>query len=170
MTIAFDEINKLIIVELPATEVTCQELLNAIREHEADLMNLDLASIATASGKEEVGTNLFTGITLRLIDWKVKFADREPPTWITCEIKGGNLLCWDTEESKYVNPIEPAAYVTAVKTAAVSAVMVASDYEEIADNVWDEAFIEHQSPGSMGKLVKSIDQNVGDIQGLLFGA
>ncbi len=121
--ITFNKIHKLIIVGNPATEVSIQDLINAIRDYEDELMNLDIPSIANATGKQDLGGDLKVGITLELLNnWKVKFEDRGTPT--TCSVKGGNLV-----GAGGVYPIEPATNVTVLITQSSSATI--SDIDEI---------------------------------------
>lgn len=92
-TFLFDEFNRVITVEAPTTDVTVQEIINAIRDWEDELENMDIAKIATASGKESLGGGLAVGITLELLNnWQFKFEDRLGPTWVICTVTGGNLV------------------------------------------------------------------------------
>ena len=91
-TFTFDEINKLIIVDSPATTVTCQEIVNATRDWSANLNNIDVPTFLFAAGKEDLGDGVYVGITITLVEWKLKFADRPGPDWVFCEITGGNIV------------------------------------------------------------------------------
>lgn len=142
MAITFDRVNSLIIVEAPETVVTIQELLDAIRDFEDNQSSMDLSHIAEASGKEDLGGGTLVGITLKLIDWKVKFEDRSPPDTVVCEVTGGNIVCLDSETETFINPIAPSAYVTAVKTSSASATI-----SEIEDMRTDLAFIKQIEAG-----------------------
>ena len=125
-TLTFDEVNRVITVggdPLP-TEVTIQELINAIRDWEDNLENMDNAKVADASGKEALGGNLQVGITLKLLNWRVKFTDRPPPNFVVCTISGGNLVAVDASNQP-MSPIAPASYVTTTLATAVSAALVA---------------------------------------------
>ena len=125
-TFSFDEINRVITVggsPLP-TEVTIQQLINAIRDWEDNLENMDCAKVADASGKEDLGGNLQVGITLKLLNWKVKFADRPPPDWVGCGVSGGNLVAVNGNNQP-MNPIQPSPYVTVTIKGAVSAALIA---------------------------------------------
>lgn len=107
-TLEFDRINKNIIVKTPDTEVTVQELVNAIRDFEDEPINLDLKTLATTTGKQDLGGGVFVGITLELInDWRVKFEDRAGPSYISCRVKNGNLIAKNAYGD---NPINPSAY------------------------------------------------------------
>ena len=122
---SFNKVTRIITVELPDTEVTVQQLINAIRDWEDDLTNIETSKVADASGKESLGGGLQVGITLKLLNWKVKFADRAGPDYVDCSISGGNLLAVDANNQS-INPISPAAYVTVTKSTAVSAVAIAA--------------------------------------------
>ena len=75
---------------------------------------MDIYKIADASGKEDLGGGLFVGITLKLINWTLKFEDRAGPTTILCDVGAGNLLgvsgSVDADNFVFVNPIEPSTY------------------------------------------------------------
>jgi len=120
MAIVFDKPNRIIEIEAPATEVTIQELLYAIRGYENTIPGMDIAKIADASGKEDLGGGVLVGITLKLFNWKLKFSDRPGPTWIVCNVTGGNLVAVDGTGT-FVNPIEPSSFVTVTKTSSASA-------------------------------------------------
>jgi hypothetical protein len=110
MAIVFDKVNKLIIIEAPATEITIQDLINAIRDFEDDIQNMEISTIANAYGKQDLGGGIKVGITLELINnWRIKFQDRAGPDYIKCVVKGGNLVAINQYNN---NPICPSAYVT----------------------------------------------------------
>lgn len=110
MTITFDKANKLIIITSNQTEVTIQDLINACRDFEDELVNIDGSSLANATGKQDLGGGVKVGITLELInDWRVKFKDRDGPDYIKCKISGGNLVATNIYDN---NPIKPSAFVT----------------------------------------------------------
>ena len=124
MALSFDKINKIITVPAPTTEITVQTLINEIRDWEDELVNIDVAKIADASGKEDLGGGLSVGITLKLLSWKLKFADRSGPDYVDCGVTGGNLVAVDGNNQP-MNPIQPAAYVTVTVVKAVSAALIA---------------------------------------------
>ena len=130
MGLIFDKLSRVITVESPDTDITCQELLNECRDFEDELENLEMPSICTASGKEDLGAGKQVGITLKLLDWKVKFEDRLSTPWTLCEIAGGNLIRYNTISGTYDSPVEPSAYVTVSLTTDVSATISESQIEE----------------------------------------
>lgn len=107
MAIVFDRVNKVIEVESPAVEVTIQALLNAIRDFEDDQENMDVAQIAKAAGKDDLGGGVAVAITLELLNnWQLMFEARSGPDWVQCIVKDGNLV-----GGLAGNPIKTSAYV-----------------------------------------------------------
>lgn len=126
MAIVFDRANKVVEVEAPAAEVTIQQLIDAIRGWEDEQENMDVAQVAKASGKEELGGGLAVGITLELLnDWQVKFEDRSGPDYVQCTVHQGNLVGGIAG-----NPIKESAY-TQVKLI-LSAAGTVVELEEMA--------------------------------------
>ena len=124
MGLQFDKNSRIITIESPATGITVQNLFNGIRDYEARPDCLEIAKIVDAAGKDDLGGGLQVGITMRLLNWKVKFADRAGPSYEDCEVFGGNLLAVDANNQS-MNPIQPAAFVTVTVTKAVSAARIA---------------------------------------------
>lgn len=122
-TFSFDKVNRIIKVAAPDTEVTIQQLINAVRDWEDEPCNMEVTKVADASGKDVLGGGLAVGITLKLLNWKVKFEDRSGPDWVDCDVTGGNLLAVDAN-GNLMSPIEPASYVTITVSKSVSAVLL----------------------------------------------
>jgi hypothetical protein len=116
----FDPINRIITVLAPDTEITIQELINAIRDWEDDHLEWD--KVADATGKEYLGAGLYTAITVRLLNWRLKFQDRDQFT--LCMVRGGNLLAVDAE-GNYMYPIAPAEDVTVAIAQSTAASLLA---------------------------------------------
>ena len=89
MAIEFDHAAHLINITNPQNTLSCQDLLNAIRTQEATAEGIQYPQIATASGKEDLGSGVSVGMTVNLIEpWQVKF-------WAgnyIAKIAGGNLV------------------------------------------------------------------------------
>lgn len=89
VAITFDHSQYLINITSPQDTLTCQDLINAIREEEASASGIRYPQIAKASGKEELGAGVDVGITVELVSpWQVKF-------WAgnyIAKIAGGNLV------------------------------------------------------------------------------
>ncbi len=90
---------KLIRITSPQTEVTIQELVNTIRDWEDSDEGIAFGKIIDATGKDDLGGGVLTGITMTLSSqWRIKF-------WSGVGlgiVRGGNLVggCDD-------QPIEP---------------------------------------------------------------
>ena len=69
----FDTNKKLIVVKAPTTDVTCQEILNASRDWLDEIVNMHEANFIRAYGNDDLGGGVYTGITIELIGWKMRF-------------------------------------------------------------------------------------------------
>jgi ethanolamine utilization microcompartment shell protein EutS len=116
----FDPINRIITVLAPDTEITVQELINAIREWEAEHLEYD--KIAEASGKETIAPGLQAAITVKLLNWRLKFEDRSEFT--VCLVRGGNLLAVDAN-GNYMYPIAPSTNVSVALAQSTAASLIA---------------------------------------------
>ncbi len=113
-TISFLKYERVILIEDPVdgTFVTCQELINAIRDYEDELSFMDYAHIANAFGKQSLGGGSQVGITLELINnWRIQFESPGSPPTITVYVRGGNLVATNNYNN---NPIKPSDYVTVI--------------------------------------------------------
>ena len=172
-TLTFNKANKLITVlkaGIPeVTEITIQELINTIRDWEGNLENMDVAKIADASGKEDLGGGLQVGITLKLLNWKLKFEARPGPDWIDCAVSGGNLVAVNGNNQP-MNPIQPSDYVTVTIVKAVSAalmVAIAEWTQAEKDDIFariaatrDEVLISQTDILSVQNVVETIQDEV----------
>lgn len=162
---SFDRELRVITILYPTERVTCQEIYDAIRVFEQDPENLDLPTIAIASGKEPLGGGLYIGITLKLIGWKLKFEERPGPQWTSCEVAGGNFLALN-ENGEFVNPIVASDHVSVVKTSAVSAAIIeaVSNYPAVAEAVWGANRDENQIDNSFGLHFQWQESKIDDIK------
>lgn len=153
-TFTLDQVTQIITVELPDTSITCQEILNAIRDWEDELPNMNAAKVADGVGKDDLGGGVMTGITLKLLNWKIKFAAQSSPT--VCTISGGNLIAVD-ENGDSMTPIESSTNVSVVIAQSTSASLIegnGADLDAIADAVWDEPRLDHVEDSTFGKAVQ----------------
>ena len=89
MAITFDHTQHLINITSPQDTLTCQDLINAIRDEEASITGIWYPQIAKASGKEDLGAGVEIGITVELVSpWQVKFWSGN----YIAKISGGNLV------------------------------------------------------------------------------
>lgn len=125
MTLNFDKVNRVIQVALPDEEVIVQQLINAIRDWEDELINMEEDKIADASGKDDLGGGAYVGITLKLVNnWRIQFAPRPGPDWVNCFVKGGNLVA---ENDYNDDPLKSSPYVNAVIAQSTSPTLVGVD-------------------------------------------
>lgn len=162
ITIDWDLSPRIIEVASPSTELNVQDLYDTLRVHGSYATNMDDLEIVDASGKEQLGTNLYIGLTIKLLNAKVKFEDKESPT--VCDIVGGNLIAID-EYSTIMNPIEPSSHVTVTKTASTSAALVGFN----ANSIWAVSKSSQTILGSMGKAIVDTEVKADDACTLILG-
>jgi len=112
---------RIIEVVAPSTELTVQDLYDTIRNISASSSAIDEPEIIDGSGKEVLSATELVGLTVKLLNAKVKFEDRTEPT--DCDISGGNLVALD-ENGYPMNPIQYAPYVTVTYAKSSSATLV----------------------------------------------
>jgi len=123
--LTFFKYERTIQVDAPQTEVTIQDLLNQIRDYEAELINLDYGHIANAYGKQPLGGGAYVGITLELINnWRIAFEARPGPETVVCTVSGGNLVAINDYNN---NPIKPTAFTQVVIAQSSSPTIIKAD-------------------------------------------
>ena len=114
---------RIIEVASPTTQITCQELIDDVRDFEDELeYGMQHAHLANASGIEALGGGGYVGITIELQNAQVRFEARNGPAYTLCEVAGGNLVAVDADDQE-LNPIAPSAYTTVVRTSSSSATL-----------------------------------------------
>ena len=103
------------------TEISLQDLYDTVRTLSAANAGIDKPEIIEGSGKESLSETLSVGLTIKLLNAKVKFQNRT--SWTICEIMGGNLVAIDTSGAS-MNPVATANYVNVVKTSSSSATLI----------------------------------------------
>lgn len=167
----FDKANKLVIVDIASTEVTCQEIVNKVRDWSDNQDNLEVQTFMFASGKEALDAETDVGITVRFVDWKLQFADRPAPTWVICTVKSGNFI-GETASGIAQYPIEPAQYVNSLIAQSSSATIISTGGsaltgeehdklmtgldDTIPNGVWEELTVEHTTSGSFGAALGNL--------------
>jgi hypothetical protein len=122
ITIDWTASPRIIEVAAPSVEITMQDLYDTVRTIASTAAALGENEVIDGSGKESLGGGVLVGLTIKLLNAKVKFEDRDGPSWTVCDVSGGNLVAVDGNGDS-MSPIEPAAYVTATKTASSSATL-----------------------------------------------
>ena len=89
MAYVFNYHIQIIDITFPQTEVDCQDLINEIRNAEQDNIGMAYPKIADATGKDDLGGGVLTGITIYLYpNWQLRFWEGD----YTARITGGNLV------------------------------------------------------------------------------
>jgi hypothetical protein len=135
MALSFNQAAQRISVTSPQVALSCQDLIDAIREEEASERGIVYDKIADASGKDNLGGGVSTAITVFLLDnWQVQWYAGA----YTATIGGGNLVAESGDAVAYVSG-GPQVEITL----SAAATIVAGDgggtapsAEEVANAVW----------------------------------
>lgn len=155
VSFTYDKDTRIVEVDLPDTELNIQDLYDNIKDWEDELENQDVYHLINGAGKQELGGGVSVGITLTLLGWRVKFADRSGPDWVVCDVAGGNLVCVTGTDDEiknmsgisYINPIAPATFVTVTKTSSSSATLSTVQLEGLEYNGVVSIDIDHGTSG-----------------------
>ena len=113
------------IIEVAASEVgkalTIQDLYDTVRTLAAQVAGMDDSEIIDGGGKEYLTETESVGLTVKLLNAKVKFAARTE--WTSCTITGGNLVAVDGTGSP-MNPVQPSAFVNVDRIRSTSGTLV----------------------------------------------
>ena len=101
-----------------STQLTIQDLYDTVRSLACSSGAIDETEIIDGSGKEILSATEKVGLTVKLLNAKVKFEDRAAP--IDCVIYGGNLVA-ETATGGSMNPIQYATFVTVSYAKSISA-------------------------------------------------
>lgn len=114
---------RIITVASPSVTVTIQDLVDTLRIHEADFLNLDEPKLLDAAGKQDLGGGASVGVTLTLQNAKLAFEARLGPTFEQCTVTGGNFVAVDTGGVP-ISPIEPTAFTQVVVQQSTSPTLI----------------------------------------------
>jgi len=128
VTFDFNSSPRIITVADTSTEISVQDLVDTIRNEEALPQNLGFDKLLNATGKDDLGDGVFVGITASLRNAKLAFQARGGPSFVQCEVSGGNLGAVDANGDA-IEPIQTTAYTQVLRTSAASATL--TDQEEI---------------------------------------
>lgn len=113
---------RIITVLSPDTEISVQELVDKCRDWEDDPENMVYPSLISAAGKEQLGGGTSVGITATLLNALLAFEARPGPTYVQCNVSGGNLVALQADlQTYYTTPIQPTSFTQVVTTASSSA-------------------------------------------------
>ena len=112
---------RIIEVAAPSVSLTIQDLYDTVRSLSDDVSGIDEPEIIDGSGKEVLSATELVGLTVKLLNAKVKFENRSSPT--DCDISGGNLVALDAS-GQPMSPIQYATNVTVTYAKSSSATLV----------------------------------------------
>ena len=113
---------RIITVLAPDTAITMQELVDLLRDWEDELDDLEYDKLIDAYGKQELGGGILVGVTVQLLNAKLAFEARGGPTFVQCNVTGGNLVALD-EDGNTMSVILPTAYTQVILTSSSSATL-----------------------------------------------
>ena len=169
MAILLNGITKIVSITSPTTEVTIQQLVNAIREWEDNYEEGMLyKKVIDAVGKADLGGSVYTAITMTLSsDWQIQF-------WAGVTlgfVKAGNLVggvgdvpIKATGGSDTIVVLNQVGGIIAVSGSGITE----QDKLDIADRVWDETTTGHDTSDTFGKYtmdIKSFTEFIDNIEG-----
>lgn len=138
VTIDWSVSPRIIEVSSNTTSITVQNLYDTVRNLASQTGAMDDDEIISGSGKEDLGGSVLVGITVTLLNAKLKFEERGVAT--TCFVGGGNLVAEDGNgDSMFC--IEPSANVTVQLSQSTSASIIANDEVAIADEIMDRGVL-----------------------------
>jgi hypothetical protein len=113
---------RIITVLSPSVDITIQDLVDTCRVEEEQIYNLSYSKIINANGKDSLGGGVFVGITATLQNALLAFEARPGPTFVQCNVQGGNLVAIDTNNNN-IDPILTTAYTQVVRTSSSSSTL-----------------------------------------------
>lgn len=160
MGISLDASTKIVSITSPTTSTTVQELVNAIRDWEAEQDNMAYTHVIDAAGKSDLGGGVTTGITMTLSStWQIQY-------WsgvVRGTLDGGNVVGGvGGIPMKNTGGADSIFQLGAVDTTIATAGS-APTVDQIADGVWDEILTEatHNIPMSAGRRVRDLTDEIG---------
>lgn len=161
MALTFNFYTQFIDVEAPQVIVEVQDLINAIRAAEMSDIGMVHEKIADGSGKDALGANVFTGITVYLYpNWQIKF-------WTgnyIAQIRGGNLVGGAGGSPVAYTPGVNVQLIQSASSTLLNAALTAEEHDKlmtgldvsIPQAVWEESLENYNTAMSAGKVVKQI--------------
>jgi hypothetical protein len=154
MGIQFNKPDRLIVVTSGQISVTVQTLINEIRNYEDNPENMELDTIANATGKQDLGGGAQVGITLQLVnDWQIAFsgwAGTSPHQSVS--IAGGNITAVNSFDNR---PIDATSSIDTFITIqqSTSPSIIGTTSAEIASAVWNANTETYTSNTTFGEKV-----------------
>lgn len=120
VTVSWGTSPRIVEVAAPSVVISLQDLHDTLRVLAAGPVAMAYDEIISSAGKEELDESTLVGLTVQLLNAKLKFEARGGPAWVPCIVSGGNLVAADAW-SNPMNPIEPSAYTQVTRALSSSA-------------------------------------------------
>jgi hypothetical protein len=162
ISVDFSASPRIVTVAAPSTEINLQDLYDTLRTIEASALGILYPMLLNAAGKQVLGGGALVGMTLTLRNALLAFEARTGPTWVLCQVSGGNLVAVDAIGAPLSSPLQPTAYTYAVATQSTSASLLSGTGGLTKDDVQQavlEAPVEGRPPGSLGFTAKRLRQH-----------
>lgn len=101
---------RIITVLAPSLAITIQDLHDSVTKIEEEPPNMSYERLIRSAGKDDLGGAASVGITATLQNAKLAFEARGGPSFVECNVDGGNLVAVDGAGGS-ISPIETTAYV-----------------------------------------------------------
>jgi hypothetical protein len=159
---------RIITVLSPSTVISVQDLVDTCRAREMDPVWFAEDHLIDASGKEQIDTGVFVGITATLRNAQVSFEARTGPAWALCRISGGNIVAKD-ENGIYIDPRKHMDFTSIDIEKSTSAGLVSGSggvtAEQCADAVWAKVMAPEPA-GTYGAFLRTKVLTVAKFLGL----
>ena len=137
MPLQFNRFTK--VATLPAVDgrtITVQSIYDQFRDYEDEPHSLDLNTMISAGGKDDLGTGEFTVPTVTLQDgWRVAFEDGAGPAQELAIVSGGNLVA-RLPNLTVQFPIAETTFVSGFIAQATTGALIEGSGIQASD-VWD---------------------------------
>lgn len=135
-SVSFDPTAMVATVQLPDTAISIQSLYDQFVAYESRAHEMTHSRAILGGGKFDYGTGDLTVVSVRLLGWKLAFAARSGPSWVECQVTGGNLSAVDAVNVA-TTPIQGTDYVTVQYAQATTGALIQAD--ELVD-IWTRLF------------------------------
>mgnify|MGYP001828987768 CR=1 FL=1 len=123
---------RIITVLAPSTAINIQDLHDTLVELEGRWSGIDEPRIVSTAGKEFLAVGVSVGLTMTLLNAKLAFEARPGPSFVQCNVDGGNLVAVDVDGTTPIDPIQTTAYTQVVKTSSSSATLLDQENQQAA--------------------------------------
>jgi hypothetical protein len=131
---------RIITVLAPQTEITCQELVNEVRDAEDEISPLMYPKLLNASGKESLGGGVLVGITVELQNAQIAFEQRTTSdasgTATSADAEGTTLV--DTAATFITDGIQPGDTVMNTTEGSVATIITVDSETQLTSYPLDD--------------------------------